>query len=164
MNLRRLTSSRGHLITLNRSQTSLRLGGCSLFLASRLRGITSIRLRGYLRSQPTSLRLTLNRSLVNPRRLTSSRADLITLNRPQTSLRLDIASHRLRSLSQLLGITSIRLRGYLLSQLTSLRLTLNRSLVNLRRLTSSRGHLITLNRPQTSLRLDIASHRLRSLS
>ena len=85
---------------------------------------------------------------MNLRRLTSSRTDLVTLDRPQTSLGFDIASHRLRSLSQLPGITSIRLRGYLLSQLTSLGLTLNRSLVNLRRLTSSSGDLITLDRPQ----------------
>ena len=77
-----------------------------------------------------------------------SRGDLVTLNRPQASLRLGTAGHRLRSGSQLLSITSIGLLGDLLSQLTSLGLTLDRSLMNLRRLTSSRGDLITLNRPQ----------------
>ena len=71
----------------------------------------------------------------------SGRRDLLTLNRPQASLRLT-ASHGL------LGITGIGLFGDLLSQLPSLGLTLDRSLMNLRRLTSSRGDLITLNRPQ----------------
>ena len=68
----------------------------------------------------------------------SGRRDLVSLDRPQTSLRLTAshgllgtAGHRLRGLSQLLGITSIRLFGGLLSQLTSLGLTLDRSLVNL---------------------------------
>ena len=54
----------------------------------------------------------------------SGRRDLVSLDRPQTSLRLT-ASHGL------LGITGIGLFGDLLSQLTSLGLTLDRSLVNL---------------------------------
>ena len=161
-----VVSGRRDLLTLDRPQASLRLTASHGLL-----GITGIGLFGDLLSQLPSLGLTLDRSLMNLRRLVGSRGHLITLNRPQASLRLTashgllgITGHRLRGLSQLLGITSIGLRGGLLSQLTSLGLTLNRSLVNLRRLTSSRTDLVTLDRPQPSLRLDIASHRLRSLS
>ena len=133
MGFRGILNGRGHLITIDRSHTSLGLGlvGGLTDLGLRVGGLLSCNLT----SQSVGVSLTLDGNLVGFRGIVNGRGHLITIDRSQTSLGIGLVGG-------LIDLTS---------QSVSVSFTRNDNLVRLRGILDRCGHLTTIDRSQTSL-------------